>query len=570
MSDAMRSIRLPLAATIAAGLLAPACQVGILDNRDDTWRAPPGKLKELSEQDLVGRSEKPPVSPEEATREALEGKRRLAEYDAMQDLSLAEVRAATLENNLELRTLLYDPAIAAKTLDAERAKFEMSLYGNYTNSGSNFLTDLALGNTVDQNNATAGLDIPLATGGDLKAFTTFQQFASGTPDFLDPDGDWQAGLGFSLSQPLLRGAGVTRNTASIRVADYQGQIANARTKLETIRILALADKAYWNLYGAFRELEVRKAQYDLAVSVRDQAKRRVDQGQVAEIEVIRAESGIGQRIEGIIVADANLRDRVRELKRIMNRKDLPFESRTMFAPVTPPNPLGLELDPSKLADEAVANRMEMLELELQLAIDATNLDVARNDTLPLFAVDFSYSPLGAGNSLGEAYTSIGNWDQDQYSVGVSGEIPLANDVAKSRLGRAVLERVQRLATRDQRRLAIRAETFAAVDKLRAAWLRILAARLETVLAARTLKGEERQFEVGLRTSQDVLDAQGRLADAQSREVLALSQYQIALIDIAFATGTLLGSAGVEFAPIDVEELGDRETAGVEAAVEAGR
>jgi outer membrane protein TolC len=91
-----------------------------------------------------------------------------------------------------------------------------------------------------------------------------------------------------------------------------------------------------------------------------------------------------------------------------------------------------------------------------------------------------------------------------------------------------------------------------------------------VLAARTLKGEERQFEVGLRTSQDVLDAQGRLADAQSREVLALSQYQIALIDIAVATGTLLGSAGVEFAPIDVEELGDRETAGVEAAVEAGR
>jgi hypothetical protein len=195
MSDAMRSIRLPLAATIAAGLLAPACQVGILDNRDDTWRAPPGKLKEVSEQDLVGRSGKPPVSPEEATREALEGKRRLAEYDAMQDLSLVEVRAATLENNLELRTLLYDPAIAAKTLDAERAKFEMSLYGNFTNSGSNFLTDLALGNTVDQNNATAGLDIPLATGGDLKAFTTFQQFASGTPDFLDPDGDWQAGLG---------------------------------------------------------------------------------------------------------------------------------------------------------------------------------------------------------------------------------------------------------------------------------------------------------------------------------------------------------------------------------------
>ena len=71
-----------------------------------------------------------------------------------------------------------------------------------------------------------------------------------------------------------------------------------------------------------------------------------------------------------------------------------------------------------------------------------------------------------------------------------------------------------------------------------------------MLAARTLQGEERQFDVGLRTSTDVLDAQSRLADAQSREVQALSAYQIALIDIAFATGTLLGQSKVEFEESD--------------------
>ena len=57
---------------------------------------------------------------------------------------------------------------------------------------------------------------------------------------------------------------------------------------------------------------------------------------------------------------------------------------------------------------------------------------------------------------------------------------------------------------------------------------------------------ERQFEVGLRTSTEVLDAQSRLADAQSREVRALADYQISLVDIAFATGTLLGQSQVEF------------------------
>jgi outer membrane protein TolC len=107
---------------------------------------------------------------------------------------------------------------------------------------------------------------------------------------------------------------------------------------------------------------------------------------------------------------------------------------------------------------------------------------------------------------------------------------------------------------------IHAEVLDALDRLQTAWQRILAARLETVLAARTFQAEQRQFDVGVRTSQDVLDASTRLSDAQSREVSALAQWQIALVDIAFATGTLPGAAGVEWQPIDVADL-ERQTSG---------
>jgi len=120
--------------------------------------------------------------------------------------------------------------------------------------------------------------------------------------------------------------------------------------------------------------------------------------------------------------------------------------------------------------------------------------------------------------------------------------------------------VQRLATRDARRQAIRTEVFDALDSLTQSWQRILAARLETVLAARTLAAEERQFDVGLRTSTDVLDASASLADAQSREVAALSSYQIALVDLAFATGTSLGAAGIRFEAFSEEELEELEKA----------
>ena len=114
-------------------------------------------------------------------------------------------------------------------------------------------------------------------------------------------------------------------------------------------------------------------------------------------------------------------------------------------------------------------------------------------------------------------------------------------------------RLQRLSTKEQRRLAILLEVYNAVDLLNQEWQRILAARQAVILAGRTFEGEKRQFEVGVRTSTDVLDAAARLADAQSSEVQALADYQIARVDIAFGTGTLLGYGRILWTPIDLPD-----------------
>jgi outer membrane protein TolC len=385
--------------------------------------------------------------------------------------------------------------------------------------------------------------------------------------FGAPGEDWLAALSLSMSQPLLRGAGVATNTHSIRVAEWQGQIADARTKLEAIRVLANADKAYWNLYSAYRELDVRRAQYEVATKQLERARRRVTQGEAPEIEVIRAESGVGRTLEQIIVADSNLRIRQRALKRLMNRGDLPVSSATPLKPASDPNPMGLTLDGGVLSEQAVANRMEMLELELQLAIDSSEVDFRRNAALPLFVVDYGYNAQGPGTDAGDAYGAIG--DADSFNVGLRAEIPLGNEAATSRVQAAILARVQRLATREARRQAIRTEVFDALDALTQSWQRILAARLETVLAARTLAAEERQFDVDLRTSTDVLDASASLADAQSREVAALASYQIALVDLAFATGTSLGAARIRFEEFSREELERLESAQEPVATQGG-
>jgi hypothetical protein len=51
----------------------------------------------------------------------------------------------------------------------------------------------------------------------------------------------------------------------------------------------------------------------------------------------------------------------------------------------------------------------------------------------------------------------------------------------------------------------------------------------------------------------VLDADARLADARLAEIRAIVEYEIAQVDLAFATGTLLGASRVEWGPFDPRE-----------------
>ena len=541
-------------AVLLAGTM-PACRTGIFDNENSQWRVPESQLRQIDSVDPAARSTTPPVTLEEAAKKTLSEVAVPAVPADAVSLSLADVRSAVLANNLDLRTALVDPAIARANLSAEEAKFENVFFASYDRSNNSVFADLATGQPAETEAFDAGLRIPLATGGDINLSAPLSRTGDGF-NFGTPGEDWLAALDFSMSQPLLRGAGVDANTHSIRVAGWQGQIVDARTKLESIRVLSNAEKAYWNVYSAYRELGVRRSQYEVAVRQLERAKRLVAAGDAPEIEVVRAESGIGRTLEQIIVADSNLRIRQRSLKRLMNREDLPVSEATPLKPASDPNPVSLTLEGNSLAEEAVANRMEMLELELQLAIDQSEIGFRRNAALPLFVLDYGYNLQGTGADFQDAYASLGN--ADSFEVGLRAEIPLGNEAAESRVNAAILQRVQRLGTREARRQAIRTEVFDALDAITQSWQRILAARLESVLAARTLAAEERQFDVGERTSTDVLQASANLADAQSREVAALASYQIALVDLAFATGNSLGAARIRWEPFSMDELAELE------------
>jgi len=530
MNDRLRLVLL-------VSLIAPGCNgrdyvdAPLLPDVDPARLAQPPVLKPESE------SAVPPVQLETAVDEASKRDYSAQVYPERANVTLADVRQWSLENNLDVRVQQFNPTLGVTALDAEIAKFEAVLKANYTYNDNTLAENLEAGNSTANNSGSLGIDFPLATGGVLNVGSLFNQADS--PLLDEP---WEAGFQLDLSMPLLRGFGLRANTASIVIAKMESQQVDARTLLETIRILANAEKSYWQLYAARRIMEVRERQHALAEEQLARARRRVDQGEVAPIELLRAQSGIGRTIEQLIVADNQLRLRARALKRFMNAPQFPVDGPTMLDPTTPSDPLGLDLDPAKLTRMAIANRMELLDLELQLAIDAERVALARNEALPLFTMDYQYQVLGDDSGIAAAYGSLG--DADPFIASVNASIPLGNEARRARLSQAITRRLQRLATKESRVQTITQEVHDAVDNVRGAWRRVVAARLESRFAERTLLAEQRQFDVGLRTSVEVLDANARVADAQSREVEAAAQYETSLVDLAFATGTVLGEAQV--------------------------
>jgi outer membrane protein TolC len=463
-------------------------------------------------------------------------------------LTIEECRQLALANNLDLKVELFNPSIAKEAISQERARFE-SLFTASTNYAA---TDQAVSSELTGSQTKSwtnnlGLTVPLRNGGTVQLqlpinrFETDNQFSTLNPAYSS---DFAA----SISVPLLRNAGVAVNSHGIRVATYQYQAAQAQTKLQVITVLADVDRIYWRLYAARRELEVRKKEYDLAVAQLERARRQARAGVVAEPDVIRAESGVADRVEGIITAITNERDRQRELKQIVNRPDLPQDSPTMIIPVSDPNALHYQLDTSRLLGAAMDRRMELLEAEIQIAAQADNVDFARNQLLPLVTFDYQYDISGLGKTLPESFRTLRTTNFQGHRVGFTLELPIGNEAARSLLRQALLSRLQAIATKGQRQLLVTNEVLHAVDQLEANWQRIIAAQRRVILNARVVDLETRQFNQGLRTSTDVLNAQTDLANAQLSEISAITDYQIAQVDTAFATGTLLGSAGVAWQP----------------------
>jgi outer membrane protein len=496
------------------------------------------KTHEIETVQLTEQSKSPPVSIEEATEELAKAAVEPNQPRPMIKLSLPEVRAAALENNLGLKVELVDPAIAQQDVDVERARFESVFQA----SASYSRTELEGNGALSSWTFEPSLVTPLQTGGTVIV---------GLP-VADTDGVSEAAASVSVLQSLLRGAGTQVNTYALQIAGYGKGSVDAFTKLQAINILANADIAYWNLYAARVQLTVNREQYKLAENQVRIARVKVAAGSAAKIEIVRAEAGLSGALDAVIGAETTVRDWERILKQIMNRPELPLNSPVDINTVTDPDPKGLDLDPEALAKVALENRMEMANLEFQLAIRDLSIAQAKNNLLPRLDLDYRYNAGGQAGDVGGAFGDLFRELTQDHRIGLSAAIPLGNRAAEAQYRRARLEKVQTALSRQQLEQVIQQEVYDAVYGLQQSWRQILAAQQGVTRAYREYRAEQAEFQLGRRTSTDVLLAASQLANARSRQINAFVGYEKTQVYLARATGTLLGRGNVRLQPAVLE------------------
>ena len=485
--------------------------------------------------------------------------------ESANQVSIADIRAKALKNNLTIKVAQLDPLIASTVVREEEAKFDNIIfaYAKYSQlnspkiSGDNveFKSDnptldgqqlklTTLEQEIRSTELEAGIKIPLRSGGAISVSSPLKnKVNNGRFD----SNEYRSAMRFSISQPLLRNAGRQVNEASIRIAEYSQQAVQLKTRLQAIRIVAIVDKAYWALYQAWGELDVRRQQFEYANQNLVMVNRRVQEGLTAAVEVNRAEIGVADRMDALIVAETNLKLAQRQLRFYMNDISDEVNTASLLVPSTQPNLLKYEFNRNKLLEDALSGRLELLEQELKLAADLTNIDYLENQTLPIFTLDYQYGALSnTSNRVGNSYQNLLNGDFNDWSVGLKFEMPLTNEASKARLEKAVQQRNQRLATKDLQVLTVKKEIYDALDYVDQNWQRILAARQQVLIAGINYEAELKQFNEGLRTMTEVLETLSRLGEAQIKEVRAISDYQISLVDTAYATGTLIGYSKLDF------------------------
>jgi len=390
------------------------------------------------------------------------------------------------------------------------------------------------------------------------------------------------GLTLGFDQQLLNGFGYRANAKFIRIAQNDVKLSNSVFRQQVITTVAQVLNLYWD-YLSYKE-NVRVARQALTFSEKllSDNKRQVEVGTLAPIEVVRAESEVASDQQNLIVAQTSLQQQAELIKTALARKvDSDLINAQIDAVDTLPEPAPDDIPTLDQAlKEALQNRPEVEQANLNVNYESIVIKANRNALLPTLTLFGTYAPTGLSglsSTLGACpagYTASGDqclgssgsiarptivstqgfWQSmsqvfhgnyPDYSFGFTLQFPIRNRSAQADAARAMLEQRQLEEQLQRQKNQVEQDVRSAEIGVIQAKAQIQAAVKAVLLAQRTLDAEQKKFQLGESTVFLVIQAQRDLATAEGNEVKARSTYAKALTQFRQATATILADYHIE-------------------------
>jgi outer membrane protein TolC len=290
---------------------------------------------------------------------------------------------------------------------------------------------------------------------------------------------------------------------------------------------------------AIEDLDVKRKSLRLTKATLEQTRAQVEAGLLAPIEITRVRADVATQEGAILTAQKSVEDKEDLLRRFINQKSsrlvedmgvVPLE-RTAYQPVEP--------DLDREVRQALFYRPDYLSAKLAIESRDIELAVAKNARLPVVDLSATLSLNGLGATTSSSLDQLATGDFPDWTGAVAVEIPLGNRLAKAEYFQARMAKVKSLLELKNLEYDIVINVKQGVRQVLTNLKNIRSTRLARDLAEERLRAEEEKFNVGTALILDVLDAQTKLAQAESAERQAIVDYNKSLISLEKFKGTLL-------------------------------
>jgi Outer membrane protein len=474
-------------------------------------------------------------------------------------IALVDAAIRALKSNLDITISRQTKESRLSDIVVEQAKFDptLSVNGQYLRT-VNPLNRPVFGGTqsnlteitiFDQRNSSVTVDAQtnLVTGGNLDlnyspAYTNVNP-AVAQGFLFNPA--WTGGLAMTLTQPLLRNAGLDVNKTFIRIAQNNAAVEEHVFRDRVLTVLATVEQTYWELVFANENLKVAEAALKAAQNLLAENRAKAKAGVMSIVDVLQAEAAVASRVEQILIAEKSIRDQEDQLRRLLNPGENELREDLRLTPQDPPAVALQPISLQEAIDIAIERRPEIVQAKKNVDSSELNTNFAKNQLLPTLSFQGTLGLAGLGGNLGNSVNSNFSGDFYNYGAGLVLSYPLGNRSAWSTYNKRQMEgrnaQVSLVSVRQQIIVGVRE----AVRRVQTDFKRIETTRSARIMAEKQLQAEQERLKVGLSTTRFVLEFQRDLATAQGNELRAIVDYNKSLSNLERHKATTLDRYNLE-------------------------